>query len=380
MQTNAGLIWITGFSSAGKTTVGRSVVRQLNERGIQSIWIDGDDLRAIFGNQFGFATAERKELAKIYMRLCSHLAAQGYTVVLSAIALFDEVEKWMRLTVPHSIQAYLDVPLEVRMERDKRGKGVYAGASTVAAYDPPSNADLVLQNTGSVPPDRLAKEIVDFYASKSGGDFGRTSHWNAYYSRAVAPHDPSSFAVAVGEELKSPIRLLEVGCGNGRDSFHFAKRGHHVVGIDPSGAAVAACARDVPQEASTRTQFLQADAPAFAACGETFDAIYCRFVLHAMPLAEEKETLGAMHKVLRPNGRVYIECRSINDPRARVGEIISATERFDGHYRRFIVQEDLVARVKEAGLHVVSCVESNGLAVHATEDPVVIRLVAESRG
>ena len=111
--------------------------------------------------------------------------------------------------------------------------------------------------------------------------------------------------------------------------------------------------------------------------GKKFDAIYCRFVLHAMPLSEEIATLHHCSQLMKPGARLYIECRSINDPLARKGEILSKTERIDGHYRRFIVLDELKERLSQASFKVVHAVESDGLSAHGNDNPVVIRLTAE---
>jgi predicted SAM-dependent methyltransferase len=108
----------------------------------------------------------------------------------------------------------------------------------------------------------------------------------------------------------------------------------------------------------------------------TFDVVYCRFVLHAMTQAEEEKMLFEAHDRLRPGGCLYLECRSINDPLARLGEVISPTERIHGHYRRFIILDELRQRLEKAGLNVDHAIESTGLAPYRDEDPVVIRIRA----
>ena len=80
-----GLIWITGFSSSGKTTVSRKVNFSLQKEGCKTVFLDGDDLRGIFGNTWGYERSQRVEAATVYFRLCSHLAAQGYVVIISSI-------------------------------------------------------------------------------------------------------------------------------------------------------------------------------------------------------------------------------------------------------------------------------------------------------
>ena len=107
-----------------------------------------------------------------------------------------------------------------------------------------------------------------------------------------------------------------------------------------------------------------------------FAVIYSRFVLHAMTLAKEKDFLRHAAALLTPGGCLYLECRSINDPLAHQGEIISPTERIAGHYRRFIVLDELQARLQTAGFVIADAVESQGLAQLGADDPVVIRVTA----
>ena len=68
MKTN-GVIWITGFSAAGKTSLARKVENLLRKKEISTVSLDGDDLRNILGDHWGYDKASRKELAKIY-RYC----------------------------------------------------------------------------------------------------------------------------------------------------------------------------------------------------------------------------------------------------------------------------------------------------------------------
>jgi hypothetical protein len=95
---------------------------------------------------------------------------------------------------------------------------------------------------------------------------------------------------------------------------------------------------------------------------------------------EEEQALAAAFDVLNPGGSIWIECRSINDPLSRKGDVLSPTERIDGHYRRFIVLEELIGRIESLGLSVHERIESTGLAAYGDEDPVVIRVMAKKAG
>ena len=107
-----------------------------------------------------------------------------------------------------------------------------------------------------------------------------------------------------------------------------------------------------------------------------YDLIYSRFVVHAMSMDEELEMLKTSYQLLNKNGQFFIECRSINDPLSNTGEILSHTERIEGHYRRFIILDELKQRLIQVGFEIIEAIESSGLANLEEEDPVVIRVTA----
>jgi bifunctional enzyme CysN/CysC len=368
------VIWISGYSASGKTTVGRRVEALMRDSGVPAILLDGDDLRSIFAGRWGYTRKERVELARVYFRLCSHLASQGLTVVISAVAMYDDVRAWLRENVSGAVEVFLDVPEAERRERDRATKGLYnqIGPQT-ALYDEPRSPDLVVRNHGNVTADTAARLIVDHVAAghrRSTADHGRTDHWRSFYAEGAAPADPSSFALAVAGQLGSARNLLEVGCGNGRDAAFLASRIAEVFALDASDAAIAAARRMHSVEG---LDFVAGTVADLERPPHSFDVVYSRFCLHAMTPDEEDAFLARALELLRPSGRLFIECRSINDPLAREGEVISKTERILGHYRRFIVPEDLRAKLETLGFEIDSFKESAGLAKLDDDDPVVIR-------
>ncbi len=371
-----GVIWITGYSSAGKTSIGRHVAAELRRSETPSVFLDGDDLRGILGGR-GYSDEERRELARVYFRLCSHIASQGMVVVIAAAAMYREVYEWFSQNIDRAVLVYASVPEEVRRRRDAAaGKRVYDDSpANTARYEPPEQPHLTVPNPDGADLGAVARRIIDQYRSvrDQHSDRGRAEHWDSCYAAGAAPSDPSPFAVHVRQHMSGGERdLVEVGCGNGRDSVYFAQTGLAVTAIDASPVAIEFCRETHDAEIAFRHGRLEeADLPSGA-----FDAVYARFVLHAMTLDEEQVFHPAAARLLRPGGRLYLEARSIHDPLARKGEVLSPTERIHGHYRRFIVAEELTARVAEAGLEVESVVESNGLAVFQDDDPVVVRLAA----
>jgi len=373
----SGLIWITGFSASGKTTVARKVYYELSTLGLKVIHLDGDDLRGIFGNHWGFDRESRVELAHSYIRLCSHLASQNYIVILSAVAMFDPIKSWASDNISNVVQVYLEVPIEKRIERDKKTKNIYKeGSLSDSYYDIPKFADLTVHNYGGVSPTTTSKEIVNFFLDKCGSvsDNGRTQYWNEFYKNA-APSLESPFASFVNEKILDRQTMLEVGCGNGRDSQFFARNNHNVIAIDRSDSAIVQCRSSYPELNIRFECGLISDISNLC----NIDVVYSRFVIHAMPLQEELDLIDEVHRVLKKGGLFFIECRSINDDMFRDGEILSPTERINGHYRRFIILDELVERLENVGLKVTYQIEDRGLAIHRSEDPVVIRVIAEKR-
>ena len=116
------VIWITGLSGAGKTTLGKALQGALPG----SVLLDGDALRDVLGvASSGFDRENRLGLALTYARFAKLVAEQGLTVIVATISLFHEIHTWNRGNLPGYVEVFLDIPLEICRERDP--KGLYAG-------------------------------------------------------------------------------------------------------------------------------------------------------------------------------------------------------------------------------------------------------------
>ncbi len=126
MRSRGRVIWITGLSGAGKTTVALAVRERLTERGIASLHLDGDRLREVFADPtYGFDRESRLNGARRYARLAGMVAEQGLVAIVSTISLFHEIHAWNRANLPGYFEVFLDVPESVRRARDP--KGLYKG-------------------------------------------------------------------------------------------------------------------------------------------------------------------------------------------------------------------------------------------------------------
>ena len=118
------VIWITGLSGAGKTTVAEALGQSLGERNLTPILLDGDVLRDLFRSSDEISGTyirdERIILAYKYALLCKKLSSQGFTVIASTISMYDEIYAWNRTNLPNYFEIYLKVPLKELRRRDPK--------------------------------------------------------------------------------------------------------------------------------------------------------------------------------------------------------------------------------------------------------------------
>lgn len=170
---NGKTYWLTGLSGAGKTTIGRLWYERLRNAGEAAIFLDGDELRQVFGGQMGYTLEDRRKAAMNYARLCALLSRQGLTVVCCTISMFDSVRTWNRENIPGYVEVYIKATMETLRRRDQ--KGLYsAGAQNVAGIDfqveLPKAPDLILNNDGEESPEDQIAYLSDWKNKESRGD------------------------------------------------------------------------------------------------------------------------------------------------------------------------------------------------------------------
>ncbi len=173
---NGRVIWITGLSGAGKSSLAVEVVKRFRANGKAVVMLDGDQLREIFGatvvDSEKFNRNARLSLAMQYSHLCRAISTQGLTVVIATISLFKEVHLLNRKTLPGYFEVYLKVPMEELRRRDS--KNIYYRFDTgeinnVAGLDlivdEPNDADW----TPEFDKRRSVKELADELLSLLSG-------------------------------------------------------------------------------------------------------------------------------------------------------------------------------------------------------------------
>lgn len=155
--------WITGLSGAGKTTVSKALYNKLKSKKDNVVFLDGDILRDVFGNDLGYTKEDRLKSAMRNSRLCKMLSEQGIDVICATISMFDDVRKYNRDNILGYKEIYLSVSLEVLKERNQ--KKLYSNGSNVVGMDiefeEPKCPDIVIENDGSISIEEIINKILN---------------------------------------------------------------------------------------------------------------------------------------------------------------------------------------------------------------------------
>ena len=164
------VLWFTGLSGAGKTTIANNVEPELERRGFVVDHLDGDIVRTHLSKGLGFSKEDRDtNIARIGW-VASRLARAGAAVVVSAISPYEELRRHARsLVEQHSpfVEIYVATSLEECARRDP--KGLYAAAfageieeftGVSAPYEEPLEPELRLETAGRTPSE-CAAAVLD---------------------------------------------------------------------------------------------------------------------------------------------------------------------------------------------------------------------------
>ena len=201
----------------------------------------------------------------------------------------------------------------------------------------------------------------------------RTDYWDEYYAAMGTPVRklPSQFATFVAGELGERHRVLELGCGDGRDAMFFAAYGHEVIGVDASHTAIEACRR-LAETLGEDASFVVAriDEPGLAdrIRGDRGPRIvYARFFLHAITEAEEEDLLDLAAALTETGDLLAVEYRTVRDS--------SGAKVTKNHFRRFVLPAAFEARALGRGFDVIYSVEGFGFAKYRQDDAYVARTI-----
>lgn len=158
------VFWVTGFSGAGKTTVGKKLFMELKSQKENVVFLDGDILRDVFGNDLGYSFEDRLKSAMRNAKLSEMLSNQGIDVICSTISMFDEIRLYNRSVIEKYIEIYLKVPMDILKKRNQ--KGLYENENQVVGinidFQEPQSPDILIVNDGKTSVEKIVKLILDY--------------------------------------------------------------------------------------------------------------------------------------------------------------------------------------------------------------------------
>lgn len=209
----------------------------------------------------------------------------------------------------------------------------------------------------------------------------KSNYWDIYYKdikKNFYKLKPSSFAIFIKNKyLDKSINLLEIGCGNARDTFFFYNKVNSIIAVDSSLEAIKKN-KEIARTNKFKIKFLNVN---FEKINynqfKKINFVYLRFFLHTITLKQENMLIVTFKKILEKNINTLFafEFRTTKDELMRIGKKISKYERFTDHYRRFINVNQFVNKLKRNNFKVIYFRQGINLSKTKLENPYLCRLV-----
>lgn len=174
MTKNKGVtIWLTGLPSAGKTTLARELEKALVNLGICPQVLDGDVIRQGLSRGLGYSREDREENLRRIAFMADLLTRNGIVTIAATISPYRTSREAARRAIEHFIEVYVKCPLELCVQRDR--KGLYRKAMTGAIqnftgvsdpYEEPENPELIVESDRESVEQAVARLLA--YLSQNG--------------------------------------------------------------------------------------------------------------------------------------------------------------------------------------------------------------------
>ncbi|MCA9566122.1 MAG: adenylyl-sulfate kinase, partial [Myxococcales bacterium] len=162
------VVWMTGLSGSGKSTIAIGLERRLHEQGIFTQVLDGDNVRTGINNNLGFSEADRTENIRRIAEVAKLFSGTGVVTICCFVSPTLAIREQARTIIGAEdfIEVFVDTPLEECERRDVKGLYAKARAGEVkdftgisAPFEAPERPDVRLETTGQA----LEATIDDLY-------------------------------------------------------------------------------------------------------------------------------------------------------------------------------------------------------------------------
>ncbi len=162
------VVWLTGPSGAGKTTLAKALGRRLREMGFNVEILDGDGIRSKLYPDLGFSKEEREMHNKVVIEMAKLLAKNGVITIVSIISPFKSTRDYARKEIGDFVEVYLKCSKEELIRRDP--KGLYAKAlrgeikgltGYDGKYEEPENPEILLE-TDKISVEEEVERLVSY--------------------------------------------------------------------------------------------------------------------------------------------------------------------------------------------------------------------------
>jgi citrate synthase len=168
MRGKGVIVWLTGLSGAGKTTIARGLESELKTRNCLVEVLDGDEIRSYISKELGFTKEDREINIRRIGFVANLLSRNGMVAIVAAISPYRAIRDEIRMMNENFIEVYVDTPLEVCEARDV--KGLYAKARSGKirhftgiedSYEAPINPELICHTTKESIEESVNKVIAE---------------------------------------------------------------------------------------------------------------------------------------------------------------------------------------------------------------------------
>lgn len=164
----SGLIWFTGLSASGKSTIAHSVEAELYKLGVRAYVLDGDNIRCGLNSDLGFSRKDRRENIRRIAEVSRLFIDAGFIMLAAFISPYKEDREFVRkITGEDYLEIYVKCSLEECERRDpksqykKARKGIIKNYTGITApYEEPENPDLIIDTESANVEDSVSKVLV----------------------------------------------------------------------------------------------------------------------------------------------------------------------------------------------------------------------------